>query len=481
LPGPYGIGDLGPAAFSFVDSLAHAKQKWWQILPLGPTGYGDSPYQAFSAFAGNPYLISPELLAEDGLIQRADLQDVRFPVDRVDFGAVIPFKIHLLDRVWANFQAGKAPRLKAAFDAFQVKEKNWLEDYALFMALKDQQGGKSWMEWPDKLRRREDGALSAARKELAGKITDKKFRQFLFYRQWHAVRDYAHNRGIRIIGDIPIFVSGDSSDVWANPQYFHLDRDRKPKFVAGVPPDYFAATGQLWGNPLYDWDALKKAKYSWWVDRLRQSIELVDIVRLDHFRGFEAYWEIPAGNPTAEHGRWVKAPGEDLFSTLTRELKGLPIIAEDLGLITEEVEQLRDQFHLPGMRVLQFAFGGEVEHRFLPHNYEANSFVYTGTHDNDTTWGWWHTITEKERDFTRRYVARDGSDVVWDLIRLAWASVADYTIVPLQDVLNLGAEARMNLPGRPAGNWTWRFQSNQLHPWTLDRLGELTHLYARST
>lgn len=479
LPGRYGIGDLGPAAFTFIDCLARARQKWWQILPLGPTGYGDSPYQCFSAFAGNPYLISPEFLLEDGLVQRPDVDEVEFREGHVDYGAVIPFKLRLLERAWKNFSSGGANHLTGPFQSFLQREKEWLEDYGLFMALKERQGGRSWLEWPDDLRRREPETLKRVRGDLAEAVGRHEFGQFLFFRQWHSVREHARSRGLRIIGDIPIFVSGDSADVWANPRYFHLDEQRRPKLVAGVPPDYFSATGQLWGNPLYDWDALKKDHYSWWVARLRHTIEEVDLVRLDHFRGFEAYWEIPAGMPTAQVGRWVNAPGADLLKTLQRELGGLPIIAEDLGLITEAVEKLRDDFGLPGMRILQFAFGGEVEHRFLPHNYDANTVVYTGTHDNDTTWGWWRTITERERDFTRRYVARDGSDIVWDLIRLAWASVADYAVAPLQDVLNLGTEARMNTPGRPAGNWTWRFRADQLNPDVLHRLGELTHLYAR--
>lgn len=479
LPGPYGIGDLGPAAFAFLDGLARARQKWWQILPLGPTGYGDSPYQCFSAFAGNPFLVSPELLAEEGLVNRHDLEGTQFPVDHVDYGSIIPFKNQLLDRAWALFKEGKAPRLKEPFQTFQAREEGWLEDFALFMALKERMGGRSWLEWPHELRRREEQALTKARAELSDVSARHKFRQFLFFKQWHAVREHAKNRGIKIIGDIPIFVSGDSADVWANPQFFHLDKEHRPRLVAGVPPDYFSATGQLWGNPLYDWEALAKDKYSWWVARLRQTIEMVDLVRLDHFRGFESYWEIPAGMPTAQVGKWVQAPGKDLLETLRKELKSLPIIAEDLGLITPEVEKLRDQFQLPGMRILQFAFGGEVEHRFLPHNYDANTVVYPGTHDNDTTRGWWQTITDQERDFTRRYVARDGADIVWDLIRLSWMSVADYAVVPLQDVLDLGTEARMNMPGRPAGNWTWRFQAHQLPPAVLDRLGELTHLYAR--
>ncbi len=487
LPGPYGIGDLGPAAYAWVDALGRAKQKWWQILPLGPTGYGDSPYQCFSAFAGNPYLVSPDRLMEDGLLKRADLRGASFPGTRVDFGPVIEFKVKLLRRAWEKFQAGASPAMRADFEAFNATQSGWLDDFALFMALKDAHGGASWLGWEEALVRREPGALVRAREQLSAAATEHKFRQFLFFRQWNALKEYAHAKDIRLIGDAPIFISSDSADAWAHPEIFLLDEHRQPAAVAGVPPDYFSQTGQLWGNPLYNWAALKQTGYQWWIERLRATLEQVDLVRIDHFRGFEAHWEVPAGMPTAEKGKWVKGPGADLFDALRAALghpsaslrASLPIIAEDLGVNTPEVDALREQFHLPGMRILQFAFGGATEDRFLPHNYERNTVVYTGTHDNDTTLSWYASITEKERDFVRRYLGRDGHDVVWDLIRLAWASVADYAVTSLQDVLNLGPEARMNLPGRASGNWGWRFAEGQLSSAALDRLGELTELYGR--
>jgi 4-alpha-glucanotransferase len=479
LPGPFGIGDLGPAAYRWVDALVRAKQKWWQILPLGPTGYGDSPYQAFSAFAGNPFLLSPEFLVRDGLLASSDLAGTQFPPGRIDFGPIIELKIRLTQRVWANFKSGWAAGLRGAFDEFKVRQASWLDDYALFRALKDSHGGASWLEWDHALIVREPAALEKARAQVTDQVGMYQFGQFLFFRQWRELKKYANDRGIRLIGDVPIFVSSDSDDVWANPGLFLLDEHRRPRFVAGVPPDYFSQTGQLWGNPLYDWEALKKTDYAWWVARLRATLEQVDVVRLDHFRGFESYWEIPAGKPTAEVGRWVKGPGDDLFHALRRHLGSLPLIAEDLGIITDAVGELRDRLALPGMRILQFAFGGAVEDRFLPHNYERNTAVYTGTHDNDTTRGWYALLGEKEKDFTRRYLGRDGSTISWDLIRLAWASIADYAVAPLQDVLDLGTEARMNLPGRAAGNWGWRFEAEMLTDDVLDRLRGLTEVYGR--
>jgi 4-alpha-glucanotransferase len=479
LPSPYGIGDLGPAAYSWIDALVHARQKWWQILPLGPTGFGDSPYQCFSAFAGNPYLISPQFLVQDGILNHGDLEGIRFTAATVDYGPVIAFKNRMLARAWETFQAGRGGALHAAFEEYAKKQAAWLEDYALFMALKEAQGGKSWQDWPAQLRRHEPAALANARRELANSIGSHKFRQFLFNRQWQNVKKYAHERGIRIIGDIPIFVSSDSADVWANPQYFMLDAERKPTVVAGVPPDYFSATGQLWGNPLYNWDAVRGSDFAWWIARLRTTLEFVDIIRLDHFRGFEAYWEIPAGMPTAEQGRWVKGPGASLMKCLQQALGGLPLIAEDLGVITPEVEALRDSFGLPGMRILQFAFGGGTDNPYLPHNYVQRTVAYTGTHDNDTTRGWFVTTHERERDHVRRYLGRDGNDIAWDLLRVAWSSVAEFAIAPLQDVLSLDTAARMNMPGRPAGNWGWRYTAEQLTPWVLDRLGEMTVLYGR--
>ncbi|MCI0684492.1 MAG: 4-alpha-glucanotransferase [Gemmataceae bacterium] len=480
LPGPYGIGDLGPAAYAWIDALVQARQKWWQILPLGPTGFGDSPYQCFSAFAGNPLLVSPDFLREDDLLDAGDLSAPAFPADHVDYGPVIGFKNQLLNRAWENFQGGRGGELRARFDAFIERHQLWLNDFALFMALKDAQVGLSWQEWPRELRLRDPRALDKARQELAGAIGLHQFRQFLFARQWQRLRQYVHQKGLRIIGDIPIFVASDSADVWANSHLFQLDPECRPRVVAGVPPDYFSATGQLWGNPLYDWAEMEKTGFAWWVARFQASLELVDIVRLDHFRGFEGYWEVPAGHSDAVVGRWVKAPGEALLTTVQRVLGRLPIIAEDLGVITPEVLALRERFELPGMRVLQFAFGDKPTNAYLPHNYEANTVVYTGTHDNDTTRGWYETAGEQERDHVRRYLGRDAGDIAWDFIRTAWASVAEYALAPLQDVLNLGPEARMNTPGRPAGNWSWRYLPAQLHAGVLGRLAELTELYGRA-
>jgi 4-alpha-glucanotransferase len=479
LPGPFGIGDLGPAAYAWVDLLAGAGQKWWQVLPLGPTGFGDSPYQCFSAFAGNPLLVSPQLLIEDGLLSQGDLASPGFPAERVDYGPAINFKNHLLEKSWANYRAGRGASLKQPYEEFLHEHMSWIEDYALFMAIKDAHGGHSWFDWPAEIRLREPGALARSKQELVQVIGLHQFRQFLFFRQWLKLRGHASRRKLRIIGDIPIFVSGDSADVWANPQLFQLDAQRRPRVVAGVPPDYFSATGQLWGNPLYDWAALKRTDFAWWLDRLRAALLVVDVVRLDHFRGFEACWEIPAGRPNAVVGQWVKAPGQDLFQRIQTQLGGLPLIAEDLGLITPEVEAIRDRFELPGMRVLQFAFGDGPANPYLPHNFIRRTLAYTGTHDNDTSRGWYASAQEKERDHIRRYTCQDGSDIAWDLIRLAWASVADLAIAPLQDVLDLGTEARMNMPGRPAGNWSWRYQSHELTAAHLGRLGELTALYGR--
>jgi 4-alpha-glucanotransferase len=480
LPGPYGIGDLGPAAFAWIDALAHCRQKWWQILPLGPTGFGDSPYQCFSAIAGNPYLVSPQFLREDGLLDEKDLPPADFPPDHVDWGRVIPYKLQLLQRAWQNFKLGKGVPLRPAFDKFVHDEAIWLADYALFRALKDAHKGASWLEWPEAARQHQPAYLERARRDLADAIGLHQFQQFLFFRQWQRVRAHAHERGVKIIGDLPIFVSIDSSDVWANPQMFLLDAKHHPKVVAGVPPDYFSSTGQLWGNPLYDWAALERSGFAWWLDRFRATLRLFDVIRLDHFRGFEAYWEVPAGQPTAVKGRWVKAPGAALFTKLRQALGGLPLLAEDLGLITPEVEKLRCDFHLPGMIILQFAFGDTPENRYLPHNFtDANMVVYTGTHDNDTTHGWYETAPDRERDLVRRYLARDGGDISWDMIRLAWSSICDYALAPLQDVLCLGSEARMNSPGKPQGNWGWRYQAAQLTQGYLDRLAEMTQLYGR--
>jgi 4-alpha-glucanotransferase len=478
LPGPYGIGDLGPTAFEWIDMLAAAGQTWWQILPLGPTGYGDSPYQCFSAFAGNPYLVSPELLIREGLLSEDDVPEPRFPAAHVDYGPVIQYKQGLLTTAWENFRTGGEASLRTAFEDWCSKQSAWLDDYALFMALKDAHEGGSWLTWSSDLVLRKPAALAKARRMCADSMGRQRFAQFLFARQWSDLKAYAHSKSINIIGDAPIFVSSDSADVWANPDLFVLDEERKPTVVAGVPPDYFSATGQLWGNPHYDWAAMKKTGYAWWIARMKATLAQVDLVRLDHFRGFEAYWEIPAENTTAEIGEWVSGPGADLLRALRSALGGLPLIAEDLGLITPEVEALRDEFHLPGMRILQFAWSAS-DNRFLPHHYTRNTVVYTGTHDNDTTVGWYGEASDAERWFLHRYLLGVGADIAWDLIRVAWSSVADYAMTPLQDLLGLPTSARMNFPGKPSGNWTWRFTAGQVTPAVIDRLGDLTALYSR--
>lgn len=479
LPSPYGIGDLGPAAYAWIDALTAARQTLWQVLPLGPTGYGDSPYQCLSAFAGNPLLISPELLVRDGLLHDSDLAGADFPLDRAEYETVIPFKHGLTALAADRFHAGAAPHLRQPFEEFLAREADWLNDFALFLALKEAHGNVSWLEWPQELIQRLPDALAHARETLADEIVRHQFRQFLFFRQWESLKEYASQRGVQLVGDVAIFVATDSSDVWTHPELFQLDEARRPAFVAGVPPDYFSATGQLWGNPLYDWDAHAQSGYAWWTARLRATLRMVDRVRLDHFRGFEAYWSVPAGLPTAETGCWVKGPGSDLLDVLQRNLGGLPLIAEDLGVITPEVEALRLRYGLPGMKILQFAFGGAFEERFLPHRHEYNTVVYTGTHDNDTTQGWYATLTDAERRFFHRYVPWAEGNAAWGLIQTAWASVAAVAIAPLQDVLELGTEARMNQPGRTGGFWRWRFRTETLTQSRLDRLAELTEVYGR--
>ncbi|NWG19937.1 MAG: 4-alpha-glucanotransferase [Chloroflexi bacterium] len=480
LPSRWGIGDLGDGAYEFADFLAAAGQRIWQVMPLGPTGYGDSPYQSFSAFAGNPLLISFDILLEDELLEPSDLADApRLPDTVVDYGAVIPFKQRVLRRAFARFRNGFADHLRDDFEAFCEAQTAWLDDYALFAALKHAHNGAAWYTWKAALRSRTPQALAAAQREHADEIAYQRFIQYLFFDQWKALKNYVNDLNISILGDIPIFVAYDSADVWANPDLFYLDRQGKPTVVAGVPPDYFSATGQLWGNPLYRWDVLKQRGYDWWINRFRATLTMFDIVRLDHFRGFAACWEVPASEETAMNGRWVEGPGAALFEAVDRALGGLPIVAEDLGVITPDVEELRDRFGFPGMRVLQFAFGVKADQPYLPHNHIRRCIVYTGTHDNDTTLGWWRSAPEKERRHVQLYLGRSGEDIAWDFIRAALSSVADTAIIPLQDVLALGSEARMNTPGQPGGNWTWRFGLHQLTPSTIGRLRELTILYGR--
>jgi 4-alpha-glucanotransferase len=476
LPSPYGIGDVGPTAYTWVDNLVRAGQGWWQVLPLGPTGYGNSPYQSPSSFAANSLLISPDLLAQDGLLGPGDCSGPRFPAGEVDYEAVIPFKNRLLERAWANFQSGARPDLRSPFDQYCRAETHWLEDYALFVALKGRYANGSYLGWPADLVRREPTALERARRELAGALDRVRFEQFLAARQWKALKEYANGKGLRLLGDLPIFVSPDSADVWSDPQFFLLDAQCRPRVVAGVPPDYFSRQGQLWGNPLYNWEALRRTGYRWWVDRLQALLGHLDLVRLDHFRAFEAAWHVPAGEATAEQGQWVPGPGADFFRQVRLALGGLPLVAEDLGMITQAVRDLRDQVKLPGMRVLHFAFDGMHDNPFLPHHYVQNTVVYTGTHDNDTTRGWYATLPDYQRHNLWNYLGRQTNDqeVAWDLIRLASMSIAALAVFPLQDLLSLGTEARMNRPGQPEGNWRWRFTPDMPVGSALERLRDLT-------
>ncbi len=484
LPSLYGIGDLGPAAFSWVDRLHQAGQTWWQALPLGPTGYGNSPYQSLSSFAGNALLVSPELLIEEGLAGAGDCEEGRaLPADAVDFNAVIAFKHRLLENAWSSFSVAQHSALRSDFDRFCFEQAHWLDDYAFFRALKAHYKGADYLEWPAELVRRNPAALAVARRDLAERIDHSRFAQFLVFRQGERLKKYAQAHGVRLIGDLPFFVSPDSSDVWANPKWFMLDGQLRPRFVGGVPPDYFSAHGQLWGNPVYDWESLRRAGFRWCRDRLRAALAHVDLVRLDHFRGFAAAWHVPAGARTAETGQWVQGPGADFFEAVQRELGNLPFIAEDLGIITPDVSALRDKFDVPGMRVLQFAFDGHPDNPHLPNNYTPNTVVYTGTHDNTTTRAWFEALPENVRRMVLSHVNRPGaaaSEVAWELIRLAWSSKAGVAMVPLQDLLNLGVEGRMNLPGSAEGNWRWRCTEQMLRPSVFERLRDLTSVSGRT-
>lgn len=567
-PSPYGIGDLGDGARRFLDFLKKGGQHLWQVLPLGPTGFGNSPYQSYSSFAGQPLIISPDEIKKDGLLSDRDLQDIPQweNVLRVDFDAVKAYKDKIFLQAYANFvlateggesieyghvaplkvyretaetdasenvketsaeaetpadnkadsgstekeaektAAPKEPEytlkpvdpitvsasidinedtrkkltaIKKEYEAF-VKANPWAENYALFMALKDYHHGCAWYDWEQETRMPDKTARKKWAEKLSTEVDFYRFQQFLFYRQWNAIKEYAHDRDIEIIGDIPIFVSADSADVWADPELFQLDTTGHPLRVSGVPPDYFSATGQLWGNPLYDWKKHKATGYAWWIARVKAQLSMTDYLRIDHFRGFEAFWSVPATEKTAINGEWVKGPGADLFNAIKKALgDDLPIIAEDLGVITPEVEALRDQFEFPGMKVLQFAFDDTGENAFLPHHYDYNCVVYSGTHDNDTTWGWYKKASEASRDKVRRYMSCDGNSVSWDFIRTAWMSVAHMAIVPLQDVMRMDSDARMNTPGVAEGNWIWRYSDDQLKNEDAENLHSLTELYGR--
>jgi len=483
LPSPYGIGDVGPTAVAWVDRLHEAGQRWWQALPLGPTGYGDSPYQSLSSFAGNPLLISPDWLIEDGLVRAADCAGCSFSPTTVDFDAVKRFKFALLETAWKNFSTGARSDLRPDFEHFGNDHAHWLDDYALFRALTARYDGASYLEWPEELIRRTPAALDRARQALASQVDRVRFVQFVLFRQGARLKAHARARGVRLIGDLPFFVSPDSSDVWAHPELFLLDAQHRPRVVAGVPPDYFSSQGQRWGNPIYDWDALAASGYRWCVDRVRALLVHVDAIRLDHFRGFAAAWHVPAGAPTAESGQWMPGPGARFFAEVEKALGGLPFLAEDLGIITPDVVALRDAFRLPGTRVLQFAFDGHADNPHLPDNHVPNSVVYTGTHDNPTTRGWHDDLSEAERRNLWRYLKRGGgtsADAAPALLRLAWSSVAALAIAPLQDVLNLGKDARMNQPGTAQGNWRWRSTEAMLSTSAWESLRDLTHASARS-
>lgn len=483
-PGRYGIGELGREAYQFIDFLAQSGQKLWQILPLGPTGYGNSPYMSFSAIAGNHLLISLDILREKNLLSDADFEDIPdFPLDQVDFDRLIAWKIPLLRKAASNFVKGSDTILYKQFAGFCAGNADWLEDYALFMALSHAYPGKVWMEWPTEIRERHWGALETPKQELQEEIFLHKFLQFEFFEQWLALKRYANSLGIEIIGDIPIYVSHNSADVWANPQVFRLDpQTGNPLEVAGVPPDYFSETGQLWGNPLYNWDYLKNTGFDWWVRRLKAVLSLVDIIRIDHFRGLEAYWAVAFGQENAINGRWLKAPGYDLFNTIGARLGKLPIIAEDLGDIDQAVLDFRDHFAFPGMKILHFAFGGDAGNPYLPFNVERNCVIYTGTHDNNTTVGWFQdNANDYEKARLYQYLgAPSGQGVAWDLIRLAYSSVANQAIVPLQDVLGLGSDARMNTPSVAEGNWSWRYRQEALTGEYSERLRDLVNLFGRN-
>src|SRR5437870_11244752 len=474
LPGPFGVGDLGPEAYAFANFLVASDQSLWQVLPLGPTGYGDSPYACYSAFAGNTLLVSAQRLFEEVLISKSDLAGMPLLAGRlVDFASAHKGKDVVLAKAFANYQRTTDMEFRSEFETFAEQNASWLDDYALFRALKDAHDGAPWHQWERPLVRRTSAALARARDELHNQIEAQRFYQFLFFKQWFDLKAYCNRRGIKIVGDIPIFVAHDSADVWTNPEQFKLNPDGTPTVVAGVPPDYFSKTGQYWGNPLFDWDRMLADGFKWWIERVRATLHTVDIARIDHFRGFAACWEIPGGDTTAERGRWVEAPGRELSTAIRKALGELPIIAEDLGVITPDVEKLRDDFGFPGMRILQFAFSSDTKNIDLPHNYHRNVVAYTGTHDNDTTVGWFHSVAgagstrtqeqiDTERSFCAKYLHTLGEEIHWDFIRALFASVANTAIVPMQDVLGLGTEARVHLPNSTSGNWLWRLKASSL-------------------
>lgn len=479
LPGPHGSGDIGPEAVRLLDWLAAAGQRYWQVLPLVPVGWGSSPYSGLSAFAANPMLVSPERLLASGLLDASDLTPPSLDAHRIGFDVVARHRQGLLTLATGRFGKRASASEKERFQAFRAESSAWLPDWSLFAALREQHGGQEWTRWPAALAQRDPQALDEARRTFADRIVEHELVQFFFREQWDALRSEARRRGIRIVGDVPIFVAHDSADVWAHPELFHLDPSGQPTVVAGVPPDFFSATGQRWGNPLYRWERLEATDFRWWVQRFEATLALVDVVRIDHFRGFAACWEIPASEETAVDGRWTPAPGASLFSAVRAALGDVPIIAEDLGIITPDVVELRESLGFPGMRILEFAFGSGPKNAYLPHNHDKNTVVYTGTHDNDTVLGWWHSISEEERHLVRDYCSSDGSEPHWDLLRLACGSVAKLSLAPLQDVMGLAAEGRMNVPGKPDGNWAWRFDWSQLPSDSGQRMRQLCATFGR--
>jgi 4-alpha-glucanotransferase len=487
LPGRFGVGDLGGEARKFIDFLAAGGQTYWQVLPLNPTDYGDSPYQCFSTFAGNTLLIAPEKLEAEGFLSAGELSEIPdFPQGTADYGGAIGLKSALLRKAFERFRVSKKEELRLSFDAFCGENSNWLNDYALFQALRNANDLKPWNEWDKSLARRDEEALNSARHELEEEIYAQKFYQFLFFKQWNELRAFAGDKGIKFIGDVPIYVSHNSADVWCNRNLFKLNEDGSSAFVAGVPPDAFSGTGQLWGNPVYDWDEMRKENFAWWVERIRFTLKTVDITRIDHFRGFYSYWEVPGENKTAERGEWIEVPGYELFHTLKDKLGELPFIVEDLGYMTPEIYKMRDDLGYPGMRILQFAFGGDAKHNDLPHNYIRNCAAYTGTHDNETASGWYRAQSDKEGNLSKygeyclKYLNSTGEEIHWDMIRALLASVADTAIVPAQDLLGAGNEARMNLPATADGNWKWRLKPSELSDEISKRLKEMTETYGRS-
>ncbi len=481
LPSRFGIGDLGPSAAAYVRWLAAAGVRWWQVLPLHPPGPGNSPYSAISTFAGNELLVSPELLAEDGLLSQEDLEMApELPDEWVEFDEVVPFKLEMLRRAFARCKEGAFKEIERDLDAFRILHGSWLTDYALFRALRDAHQGAAWYEWPQPLAMRESSAIAEWRENHGEEIEFVEFCQMLFFRQWGALHSVAANAGVGIFGDIPIFVAGDSADVWAHPELFLLDDNLRPTVVAGVPPDYFSDTGQLWGNPIYDWERMAGDGYSWWIDRVRHVLEMVDLVRLDHFRGFAGYWEVPADEETAINGRWRKGPGMPFFDALREALGSLPLVAEDLGEISPDVVELRDELGLPGMAILHFAFDPEPRSTFIPYNHQRNLVVYTGTHDNNTSVGWYlEDASDEEAELVRGYAGSGGSEVHWDLIRMALGSVAETAIVPHQDLLGLGGDCRMNTPAVGEGNWRFRITPAMLGEDVRERLRGLLEVYER--